>query len=416
MARAELSFVIARVSTCDRIKETAVAELIRSVHDEAPISYGRFGLHDIPGYGRDVVQETEHGALLAEPEGISLGGLELVSRAGARLAGVRLEAWDAEPEDGPGEPWAEAGRVLYWSPGGIVAVSGMGHSPTGQKLLLGPPCFAYWLSAYTGSVRSEPTSWDPSEVEVVEERWLLRFYPAADAAGPVLRGEDDSGHVARMHEILALDPGSAAPQAQAWPALRPHPYPDTATAVMRFNAPGPDPAIVRHHPRADNAPAAERGRITVSSADADGGARLVHETLGDLLYDVLGNLPQNVWSWSRSMLEDYATQLRVDRRIGRELNPYGAPTLVLEASSVRTPFFGIEPGFSGRAWVWGADENAYADVLSIDREVIVRDRIRQNTLFTGIVTILRKENDFVEVRAATQAEAARVIDVERLRG
>jgi hypothetical protein len=54
-------------------------------------------------------------------------------------------------------------------------------------------------------------------------------------------------------------------------------------------------------------------------------------------------------------------------------------------------------------------------VLSVDRQVIVRDRIRQNTLLTGIVTILRNENDFVEVRAATQAEATRVITIERLR-
>ncbi|WP_143653278.1 hypothetical protein [Streptosporangium subroseum] len=393
-----------------------MAELIRSVYDEAPISYGRFCLYDGSGYGWDVMQETEHGALLAEPDGISLGQVELVSQAGARLAAVRMEAWEAEPEDGPGEPWVEAGRVLYLSPGGIVAVSGMGHSPTGQKLLLGPPCFAYWLSAYTGSVRSEPTSWDPSQVEAVEESWLLRFWPAAEASGPALRSEESSGYAVRMREILSLDPGSAAPQSGAWPALRSHPRPETATAVMHFNPPSPGRAMVRHYPKADIAPGAERGRITVSSVDSDDDPRLVDETLGDLLYDMLGNLPQNMWSWSRSMLEDYATRLRVDRRIGRELNPDTAPTLVLEASSVRTAFFGVEPGFSGRAWVWGADENTHTDVLSVGREVVARDRIRQNTLFTGIVTVLRKENDFVEVRAATQAEAARVIEVERLRG
>jgi hypothetical protein len=223
-------------------------------------------------------------------------------------------------------------------------------------------------------------------------------------------------YMARMREILALEPGTAPPRPQAWAALRPHPQPDTATAVMRFNPPDPGRATVGHPAQADSASETDGGRITVSSVDTDDDPPLVHEVLGDLLYDVLGNLPQNVWSWSRSMLEDYATQLRVDRRIGRELNPDGTPTLVLEASSVRTPFFGAEPGFSGRAWVWASEENGHADVLSVGREVIARDRIRQNTLFTGIVTILRKENDFVEVRAATQAEAARVIDVERLRG
>ncbi|GGT18946.1 hypothetical protein ACFFV7_52785 [Nonomuraea spiralis] len=38
------------------------------------------------------------------------------------------------------------------------------------------------------------------------------------------------------------------------------------------------------------------------------------------------------------------------------------------------------------------------------------------TLFAGIVTVRCEENDFVEVRAGTRAEAARVLDVERLRG
>ncbi|MFF4198714.1 hypothetical protein [Nonomuraea sp. NPDC001831] len=378
-----------------------MARLIRSVRDEAPTSYGRFVLYDACRDG-EIEQESEHGAVVAEPDGIALGAVELVSRVRARLAGVRLEAWDAEPAEAPGESWAPAGRVLLWSPGGIVAVSGTGYSPTGQKLLLGPPCFAYWLSAYTGPVRSEPTPWDPDEVEAVEESWLLRFWPAADAAGPALRGEDDDGCRARMREILALAPGSAAPRAAEWPALRPHPRPDTATAVMRYDA---------------SVPPAERNEPKAGEGHADAtGPELVHETLGDLMYDVLGNLPQNLWSWSRPMLDDYARRLRVDRRIGRELNPDGAPMLVLPASSVRTPFFGVEPGFSGRAWVWGSGEDAYADVLSVDRETVARDRIRQNTLFTGIVTVLRVENDFVEVRAATRAEAARVLDVERLRG
>ncbi|GII86527.1 hypothetical protein Ssi03_45170 [Sphaerisporangium siamense] len=54
-------------------------------------------------------------------------------------------------------------------------------------------------------------------------------------------------------------------------------------------------------------------------------------------------------------------------------------------------------------------------MLSVDRQVIARDVLRQSTLLTGIVTILRNENDFVQVRAATEAEAARVFTVEPLR-
>ncbi|MFG2076328.1 hypothetical protein [Nonomuraea maritima] len=411
--RPELSLVIAKVRLTTRMEEPAMAKLIRSVHDEAPISYGRFYLHDGSGHGLDIVKETEHGALLAEPDGIALGQVALVSRARARLATVRMEAWDAEPGEGPGEPWAEAGRVLCLSVGGIVLLCGMGHGPTGQKLLLGPPHFAYWLSAYTGSVRSEPTPWGSGQTEAAEESWLLRFWPVADASGPALRGDVNGGDAARMREILSQDLGSAAPRPAAWPALRSHPQLETATAVMHVRLPDTGRAMVRYASKSGRARGA--GRV-VPSVDSGDDPRLVHETLGDLLHDTLGNLPRNVWSWSRSMLEDYATRLRVDRRIGRELNPDDVLTLVLEASGVRTPFFGIEPGISGRAWVWGADESDHADVLSVGRQAVARDRIHQKTLLTGVVTVLRKENDFVEVRAATPAEAARVLDVEQSRG
>ncbi|MFF0870006.1 hypothetical protein ACFYUV_50215 [Nonomuraea sp. NPDC003560] len=50
-----------------------------------------------------------------------------------------------------------------------------------------------------------------------------------------------------------------------------------------------------------------------------------------------------------------------------------------------------------------------------DRQVVARDRIRRLTLLTGIVTVLRHENDLVEVPAATEAEAARVLMVEGMR-
>jgi hypothetical protein len=385
--------------------EDRMAELIRSVEDEAPISYGRFGLHDDSGLGREAEQESESGALLVEPGGIALGEVGLVSRVGARMARVRMEAWNAEPDDAPGEPWSTAGQVLYLSPGGIVRLCGPGYSPTGQKLLLGPPFCAYGLRAYTGRVRTEPAAWDDSEIEAVEESWLLRFWPLADAAGPALRAEAVAGGptAARMDEILPLAHDSHAPQPGQWPALRPHPRADPTTSVMRY-----DPTLDGMRP----VPSAEDG----SPTDPDDARRRVEETLGDLRHDMLGNLPGHVWSWSRPTLEGYSTQLRVDRRIGRELNPDDAPTLVLKASDVRTVLIGPHPGHSGRAWVWATDEDAHADVLSVDRKIVARDVLRMNSLLTGIVTILRKENDFVEVRAATEAEAARVITVERLRG
>ncbi|MFI7133540.1 hypothetical protein ACIBQ1_48245 [Nonomuraea sp. NPDC050153] len=381
-------------------------ELIRSVEDEVPTSYGGFDLNDASGLGDDADRESESGALLTGPGGIALGCVGLVSKVRARMARVRMEAWNAEPgvEDAPGAPWAEAGQVLYLSPGGIVESRCPGLSPTGQKLLLGPPFCAYGLRVYTGAVRTRPAAWDDSEIEAVEEHWLLRFWPLADAAGPALRAESEAGGpaAARMREILPLARGSRAPQPGQWPALRPHPWADPDTSVIRYN-----PEV----DRLERVPGDEAGPSTPDEA-----WRRVEETLGDLRYDMLGNLPRNVESWSRSSLEYYATELRVDRRIGRELNPDDAPTLVLKASSVRTVLVGPGQGHSGRAWVWAKDENAHADVLSVDRQVVARDATRMNSLLTGIVTILRNENDFVEVRAATEAEAARVITVERLRG
>ncbi|MEV4380767.1 hypothetical protein [Streptosporangium sp. NPDC049644] len=382
-----------------------MAELIRSVEDEVPISYGRFGLFDGSGLGQDAEPETEAGALLAEPDRIALGQVGIKSQSWAWRAHVRMEVWDAEPP-APGEPWAEAGQVVYLSPGGIVQLRGLMHSPSGQMLLLGPPFFAYGLRAYAGPVHTRPADYDETTTEAVEEAWLLRFWPLADAAGPALRAETEAGGqaAARMRETLPLEPGSVLPRPEQWPALRPPPEP--SFPVIR---PSPPTRRMERVPSREVA-----GRFIVPQETLDFAQRL-EETLGDLRIDMLGNLPRNIDSWSQSQLEEYAAQLRVSMRIGRELNPHGAPTLRLGASSVRTVLIGPDPGFSGRAWAWAKDENAYADVLSVDRQVIARDRIRRNTLLTGIVTILRNENDFVEVRAATQAEAARVITVERLR-
>ncbi|MEU6430938.1 hypothetical protein ABZ860_33990 [Microbispora sp. NPDC046973] len=393
-----------------------MAELIRSVEDEVPISYGRFDLIDASGLDAEAQPEEAAGALLAEPGQVALGRVGVRSHAWAWNARVRMEAWDAEPPP-PGEPWTEAGQILYLSPGGIVGLCGLMRAPSEQQLLLGPPFFAYCLRAYAGPVRTEPVGIGPDDIgpvnsdesvtETVEEAWLLRFWPLADAAGPALRAESEASGLAaaRMREILPLEPGSTAPRPEEWPALRPLPRP----------APAP-PMVIRWSYPAEDVPDGDaEGRFVVPQETLDSWRRL-DETLGDLRIDMLGNLPAGVGSWSQEELERYAEQLRVSLRIGAELNPHRAPTLRIEEADVRAVPIGPAPGFSGRAWVWAPDENAYGDVLSIDREVVARDRIAGRTLLTGIVTILRNENGFVEVRAATGAEAARVLGVERLRG
>ncbi|WP_433259327.1 hypothetical protein ACQPYK_49880 (plasmid) [Streptosporangium sp. CA-135522] len=374
-----------------------MAELIRSIDDEIPISYGRFGLIDGSGLGKEAEPEAAVGALLAEPGQIALGQIGVASQSPARTAHLRMEAWDAEPA-APGEPWTEAGQITYLSPGGTVQLWNLDIGPSEQRLLLGPPFFAYGLRAYAGPVRTQPADYDKTVTETVEEAWLLRFWPLADAAGPALRtqSEADGYTAAKMREILPLEPGSVPPQVGEWPALHPLSTPEPAPAVM----------LLTSFPYADRSPSHRTARRRLTPA----------QMLGDLRIDMLGNLPAGIESWPHSEVERYATRLRVSMRIGKELNPHGASTLRLEASSVRTGLIGPDPGFSGRAWVWANDENAHAAVLSVDRQRVARDRIRQNTLLTGIVTILRNENGFVEVRAATEAEAARVITVEQTRG
>ncbi|GGL51559.1 hypothetical protein [Planomonospora parontospora] len=388
-----------------------MAELIRSVEDEMPISYSRFDLVDGSGLGHDAEQETETGALLTEPGRIALGQVGIKSQAWARTAHVRMEAWDSEPP-APGTSWSEAGQVLYLSPGGTVFLCSLEVGHSGQMLLIGPPFFAYGLRAYAGPVRTRPADGDGALTEAVEETWLLQFWPLADVAAPALRTESETGGqtAARMREILPLAPGSAAPISGEWPALHPLPAPEPPTGILLWSHPAQSPAPASDHEA--------EGRISrgIVPQETPASWQRTEEALGDLRIDMLGGLPAGSGSWSRSQIEEYATRLRTSMRIGGELNPHGAPTLRLEASSVRTVLIGPDPGFSGRAWVWASDERAHVDVLSVDRQHIVRDRIRQNTLLTGIVTILRNESGFVEVRAATEVEAARVITVERLRG
>ncbi|MER6946555.1 hypothetical protein ABT294_21225 [Nonomuraea sp. NPDC000554] len=52
-------------------------ELILSVEDEVPISYGRFDLLDRSDLGHEAESEAAAGALLAEPGQIALGQVSM---------------------------------------------------------------------------------------------------------------------------------------------------------------------------------------------------------------------------------------------------------------------------------------------------------------------------------------------------
>ncbi|WP_156046041.1 hypothetical protein [Herbidospora cretacea] len=366
--------------------------LLRRVEDDVPLSYGRFELMD----GTGLWDETEPGLLTTGADGTALGQLDVTSPAHAYRAAVRMEAWDGEPP-APEGSWTTAGQVVYLSPSGTVSACGPGHDRSPQMLLLGPPLFAYGLRAYVGPVRTEPAAWNADVLEPVEELWLLRFWPLADAASAALHNDV----LGRMRERLP-DLTSVVDGREEWPAFHPPAHPE-APKLIRL---APRPREMRRIPTTEFS-----GRIAPHTEDAASDRRL-DDVLGDLGYTMLGNLPNGIRDWSQQMLADYAAVLHVSRRIGRELNPHGAPTLQLPASDVSTALLGPGPGVSGRAWTWAHDEHAHPEVLSVDRQVIARNRIRRTTLLTGIVTILRNENDFVEVRSATGPEAARVIGVE----
>nr|WP_062335973.1 hypothetical protein [Herbidospora sakaeratensis] len=366
--------------------------LLRRVEDDVPVSYGRFQLLD----GTGLWDEPEPALLTTGTEGTALGQLDVASPAHAYRATVRMEAWDGQPPP-PEGPWTAAGQLVYLSPSGTVSAYGPSHDRSPQMLLLGPPLFAYGLRAYVGPVRTEPAAWDADVLEPVEEPWLLRFWPLADTASAAIH--DDV--LGRMRERRP-DLTSVVDGREEWPAFHP-PATLEPPKLIRSVAP---PRELRRIPTAEFS-----GRIGHHLEGVASGRR-VDDVLGDLAYTMLGNLPHNVRDWSEQRLADYAAVLHVSRRIGRELNPHGAPTLRLPASDVSTALLGPHPGVSGRAWTWARDEHAHPEVLSVDRQVIARNRIRRNTLLTGIVTILRNENDFVEVRAATGPEAARVTEVE----
>ncbi|TKK90063.1 hypothetical protein FDA94_06460 [Herbidospora galbida] len=369
-----------------------MSELLRRVEDDVPISYGRFELLD--GTGLWDLTGDETGSLPV------LGTATLTSPARAYRALVRMEAWDGAPP-APAGSWTAARQAVYLSPGGTVSAHGPSHDRSRQMLLLGPPLFAYGLRAYVGPVRTEPAEWDEEVLEPVEEPWLLRFWPLADAASAA---HDDV--LATMGEMPPPDLTSVVPGQHEWPAFHPPAHPEPPRLIRPTSPPR----------EMERLPTDEfTGRIGYHAEAALASGRRLDEVLGDLRRTMLGNLPGGMRDWSQDMLEDYAAQLHVSRRIGRELNPHGAPTLQLPASDVSTALLGPDPGVSGRAWTWARDEHAHQEVLSVDRQVVARNRIRRTTLLTGIVTILRNENDFVEVRPATAPEAARVTEVETTR-
>lgn len=369
-----------------------MAGLLRAVEDEVAISYRRFELFD------------ECGAIDGEDTGqtgslhTSIAYVEIESAYGAANAAVRLEAWDEKPPP-PDDLWVAKGETVYLSVTGVVSMFGPGVGGTGEKLLIGPPFFAYGLRAY-----SAPPA-DQNEFGIpVEEPWLLRFWPLCDAAGPVIGPESVvlGEEARRMTEMLPLDLDDADVMGD-WPSLRPLPAPEPAqgTLVVSFGplyGGGDDPH-----------------RFAIPEGELRRQAR-VEEILGDLRFELMTAPPPHLETWSDDRLSQYLTELHADLRIARELNPDGQPTLQLDADGhISLPMGGPWPGFSGRARVWSSDDTAHSDVLARDRQVITRDRVLRRTLLTGIVTILRTEGERVEVRAATVDEAERVLAAERIR-
>ncbi|MFC4062570.1 hypothetical protein ACFOWE_30080 [Planomonospora corallina] len=102
---------------------------------------------------------------------------------------------------------------------------------------------------------------------------------------------------------------------------------------------------------------------------------------------------------------------RVRLRIAGELNPGGAPTFSIPRRDLAAPWTAA-PGLTGRVRQWQADPCGGSDDPIADR----RDVSRGRAPVSAVVTVLDEEDDFLTVRDATAAEAARVIAAEQTWG
>ncbi|TYB51826.1 hypothetical protein FXF51_52765 [Nonomuraea sp. PA05] len=115
---------------------------------------------------------------------------------------IRLEAWDAEPPH-PGPGWRPTGQREFTAETGVIRLGVT--DDTGQDFLIGPPLFAYGVTAHVGDQDAG--------------RWLLRFWPVRDVFDPIVHLKPRDAAEPRRVPVPVTTAGQWAPMRRE--ALRP---------------------------------------------------------------------------------------------------------------------------------------------------------------------------------------------------
>lgn len=106
---------------------------------------------------------------------------------------------------------------------------------------------------------------------------------------------------------------------------------------------------------------------------------------------------------------------RTRARIARQLNPDAAPTFTILRRHAEDPrsLLSADTGATCRVRLWRPVGEGEPGVLGVDRRIESEDGSRDGVLVSAIVTVLDEDGELLTVRDATEAEAARVLAVER---
>ncbi|MFF4779488.1 hypothetical protein ACFY05_42405 [Microtetraspora fusca] len=103
-------------------------------------------------------------------------------------------------------------------------------------------------------------------------------------------------------------------------------------------------------------------------------------------------------------------------RIAEELNPERVPTTG-SRDYLFTPPLDAKPGTTCRVWQWDdAERDTPLGAMAAYRQILAHDVINRRVFVTALVTVLRRDGDWYDLRGAEPVEAARVLYAEQAWG